>query len=146
MGDSPEGGWAGLLRGGGGGPKPWGTSSPLATTESSDLDLRACRGSSAPTHVRGAGGEWRVGAHKLLMGAAGSVLTRVPSACVLLCQRGRASSTEEGGQGGTAGRSRALGWWSKGQVEMVNLCPHQPPLSGRDPGLLSPNAHPVPSP
>lgn len=31
----------------------------------------------------------------------GLVLTRVPPACVLLCQRGRVSSTGEGGQGGS---------------------------------------------
>lgn len=40
----------------------------------------------------------------------GWVLTRVPPACVLLCQRGRVSSTGEGGQGGSTVGSRAPGW------------------------------------
>lgn len=74
-----------------------------------------------------------------LLGGAGLVLTRVPPACVLLCQRGRVSSAGEGGQGGTTVGSRAPGWGSGGvDNEQMNFCLPQPVVSGRDPRLSQP--------
>lgn len=70
-------------------------------------------GGCAWTHVQGRGAGLTCSCWEVR----GLVLTRVPPACVLLCQRGRASSTGEGGQGGTMVKSRDPGWDSRGQLK-----------------------------
>lgn len=68
------------------------------------------------------------------------MLTRVPPACVLLCQRGRVSSTGEGGQGGsTMGSSPPPPPASRVNNEGVSFCLPQSVVSGRrDPRFSQP--------
>lgn len=113
MGDNPEGAGRGCCGARGGGVlSPRGPIGP-SQVQASEPYFEGHGGGGARTHVRGGGAGrtcscWEV---------RGLVLTRVPPACVLLCQRGRASSTGEGGQGGTLVKNRDPGWGSRGQLK-----------------------------
>lgn len=91
----------------------WGASSPLAwSRQFIAFPLR-----SQPRPTEGANPEalcfalcgW--GAHISAGRCGAGWLTRVPSACVCLCQRGRASRTGDRGQGGTIRSQKwGIGW------------------------------------
>lgn len=108
MDDNLEG--AGRAAGAGRGSQPLGTTSPLAKTQLPGLS----RGPRA--HPALGGG---VGA-ALPLGGAGWVLTRVPPACAWLCQRGRVSSSGEGGRGHPGGEQGPC--WGGGGRDRVRLC------------------------
>ena len=75
-----------------------GTSNPLGEIQLPSLNSEASPGvQGTDPALRGGGG----GRTCFCREVRGLVLTRVPPACVLLCQRGRVSSTGEGGQGGS---------------------------------------------
>lgn len=105
MGDNLEGAGRGC-RVGEGAPTPCGPVAP-----SQDLASKPKRGAhpgvQGTDSALGGGGGGRT---CFCWEVRGLVLTRVPPACVLLCQRGRVSSTGEGGQGSTAAGGRAPGW------------------------------------
>lgn len=116
MGDNPEGAGRGCCGAGGGGSKPEWTIGPQAKFRLPSLLRVFCQGRwgrSALTHVRGGG----AGRTCFCWEVRGLLLTRVPPACVLLCQRGRASSTGEGGQSGTMVKSRDSAWSRRGQLK-----------------------------
>lgn len=131
MGDNLEGAGRGCGSGGGG-SKPLGTSSARGKIQFSSLNVGPSRG---PGH-RLSAGWWGWGTHMSRWVVRGLVLTRVPPACVLLCQRGRVSSTGKGVR--VAPRWEAGPWPGQVDNKPVSFCLPQPVMSGRDPRLSQP--------
>lgn len=122
------GGAAGV---GEGAPSPWGPVAPEARSSFQALTWGPAGVQDTDPALGGGGG-----GHTSRWVVRGLVLTRVPPACVLLCQRGRVSSTGKGVR--VAPRWEAGPWPGEVDNKPVSFCLPQPVMSGRDPRLSQP--------